>query len=112
VEIDAIAQQAAIPDLINKPKEVYESAYNQVMAGHLDELISIRVAEEVAKMQVQNGGAQVQVQPSAGVRAPYGATQNRPAPAAKRVVLNAQDKAVADRKGLDYQTYARLYKGA
>jgi len=106
-EIDQIVSGVPVSDRISKPREVYENAYNQVMAGHLDELISVRVAEEVAKL---SSGAGTKESSSPGIRAPYGASQVRPAARVRNVTLNAAERVQADQKGLDYDTYARLYK--
>lgn len=108
-EIDAIVGQAPVTDRVQKPKEIYEKAYNQVMASHLDDLITIRVAEEVAKLKTK--GESTTEGPSSGLKAPYGSTQTRVAPKVRTVVLNAREREIADQKGIDYKTYARIYKG-
>jgi len=107
-EIDAVVSRIPVVEKINKPREVYERAYNEVMSGHLDELITARVAEEMAKLQGTGKTESAQ----AGIRAPFGSTQVRPASKQKRIVLTEREREVADRKGLDYMTYAKIYKGA
>ena len=108
-DIDRIVAGKPVSDIIQRPREVYEEAYNQVMASHLDDLIAIRVAEEVAKLRVNGSEGEAR---ASGVRAPYGASQSRPAPREKRIILSEREREIADQKGLDYHTYARIYKGA
>jgi hypothetical protein len=81
------------------------------MAGHLDELIAVRVAEEVAKLRNEMEPSEQQGQ--RGLGATYNAAQARNVSTKqKRVILTEADKTIADRRGLDYATYARIYKGA
>lgn len=108
-EIDAEVAGMPMKDRVTNTN-VYKEAHDKVVARHLDDVIAEKVNEA---LEARGEGAQApQPQPQQPPRSPYDEPNVRKQPPAgakpKQVYLSPEEKAFADRKGIEYKDLARM----